>query len=180
MTLSAVPDLHQLSQTLAARGVTAGTKVGTRADVATWPLAAGRANSVRMRHASELVVSSGRVWATFDGPHGAAACDQGDLVLEAGARLHLAAGQRVVVEALRSPDGAQACVAVQRQTRRYAVPVLLRELVREALAVLRGATLGAVRGALRGALAGARAARAASSASRAQGAMACGGLNAAP
>ena len=71
-------------------------------------------------------------------------------------------------------------MAVQRQTRRYAVPVLLRELVREALAVLRGAALGAVRGALRGALAGARAARAASSDSRAQGAMACGGLNAAP
>lgn len=154
MTLSAVPDSHQLSQP------------GTTAEAGTWPLAAGRAMSLRVRHASALIVSSGRVWATFDGPHGPAARGQGDLILEAGARLPLAAGQRVVVEPLRGPDGAQARVALLRQTRSYPLPVLLRE----AWAVLRGAALGA----LRGALAGARAARAASSANRAQGAMACG------
>ena len=143
-----------------------GIRAGALSGSAAWPLAAGRAMSLRARHGSELVVVGGRVWATLDGPHGPAARGQGDLILEAGEHLPLAAGQRVVVEPLRSPDGAQACVALQRQTRSYPLPVLLRE----AWAVLRGAALGA----LRGALAGARAARAASSASRAQGAMACG------
>lgn len=154
MTLSVVPDLHQLSQPVAISGVPI------------WQLAAGRATSLKVRHASELIVSSGRVWATVDGPHRPAARGQGDLILEAGARLHLAAGQRVVVEPLRSAEGAQAGVALQRATGSYALPMLLRE----GFAVARGAALGA----LRGALAGARAARAASSASRAQGAMACG------
>lgn len=158
MTLSAVPDSHQLSQP--------GATIGAAAGNAGWPLVAGHAMSLRVRHASTLMVSGGRVWATLDGPHRPAARGQGDLILEAGARLPLAAGQRVVVEPLHSPGGAQAWVAVERQARSYPLPVFLRE----GLAVLRGAALGA----LRGALAGARAAKAASSASRAQGAMACG------
>ncbi len=166
MTLSTVPDSHQLLQRPALPGGHAGTRTGSP----TWALAAGRAMSLRARHASELVVVGGRVWATLDTQHGAAAGGSEDLILEAGAHLPLAAGQRVVLEPLRGPVGAQASVTLLRQTRSYPLPVLLRETG----AVLRGAALGAVRGALRGALAGARAARAASSASRAQGAMACG------
>lgn len=150
MTLSAVPDSHQLSQPAATVGIHA------------WQLEGSRATSLRVRHASELMVSSGRVWATLDGPHGGPVSGNGDLILMAGARLALAAGQRVVIEPLRCPDGAVACVVLQRQADSYAL--------RDVVAVLRGAVLGA----LRGALAGARAARAASSASRAQGAMACG------
>ena len=162
MTLSTVPDSHQLLQ----RPALPGGHAGTRAGSPTWALAAGRAMSLRARHASELVVVGGRVWATLDTLHGAAAGGSEDLILEAGAHLPLAAGQRVVLEPLRDPGSAQVSVALQRQTRSYPLPALLRE----AWAVLRGAALGA----LRGALAGARAARAASSASRAQGAMACG------
>ena len=162
MTLSTVPDSHQLLQ----RPALPGGHAGTRAGSPTWALAAGRAMSLRARHASELVVVGGRVWATLDTLHGAAAGGSEDLILEAGAHLPLAAGQRVVLEPLRGPVGAQASVTLLRQTRSYPLPLLLRETG----AVLRGAALGA----LRGALAGARAARAASSASRAQGAMACG------
>ena len=162
MTLSTVPDSHHLLQRPALPGSHAGTPTGSP----TWALAAGRAMSLRARHASELVVVGGRVWAPLDTQHGATAGGSEDLILEAGAHLPLAAGQRVVLEPLRGPVGAQASVTLLRQTRSYPLPLLLRETG----AVLRGAALGA----LRGALAGARAARAASSASRAQGAMACG------
>lgn len=162
MTLSAVPDSHQLLQRPWLHARPAAAHLGNPS----WPLATGVALSVRARHASELVVVGGRVWATVDGPQGAANPAPDDLILEAGARLPLAAGQRVVVEPLRSPGGAQAVVALQRNRLSYP----LSDFLREGWAVVRGAALGA----LRGALAGARAARAASSASRAQGAMACG------
>lgn len=154
MTLSTVPESHQLLQPSSTKGTVATSG---------WTLAPGHAMTLRVRHASVLMVVSGRVWATGDGPHAVAARGLGDWVGEAGAQLRLEPGQRVVVESLRGPQGGQACVALRRQAHPYGV------LVRDALAVLRGAALGA----LRGALAGARAAKAASSASRAQGAMAC-------
>ena len=75
MTLSAVPDSHQLSQPAATVGIHA------------WQLDGSRATSLRVRHASELMVSSGRVWATLDGPHGGPVSGNGDLILMAGARL---------------------------------------------------------------------------------------------
>lgn len=65
----------------------------------TWRLHAGRAVTLRpTREAGELRVASGWLWATLDGPHGRAPWDSGDLVLRAGDRLRLAAGQRVVIE----------------------------------------------------------------------------------
>jgi len=60
-----------------------------------WPLAAGRAITLRPDAAGELRIGQGCVWLTLDGPHERRA---GDLFLEAGASLPIAAGQRVVLE----------------------------------------------------------------------------------
>lgn len=134
----------------------------------TWPLSVGRAMALHARHASELEVQSGCVWVTLDGPHTGAPNDSGDVFLNAGTRLRVPAGQRVVLEALRCTGGDAAQLRWSRVAPAYGFLGVLG--FGEVLAVLRGAALGA----LRGALAGARAARAASSASRAHGAMACG------
>lgn len=137
----------------------------------TWPLPAGRAMSLHAPYAIELLVQSGCVWATLNGPHTGAANNSGDVFLNAGARLRVPAGQRVVVEALRSADGDAAQLHWGRVAPAYGFLGIAGGFgVLGALAVLRGAA----RGAVRGALAGARAARAASNASRAHGAMACG------
>jgi hypothetical protein len=54
--------------------------------------------TLRCFDAATLRVTQGRLWATVDGPHHGPTNDQGDLVLNAGERLHLRAGQRVVIE----------------------------------------------------------------------------------
>ena len=63
-----------------------------------WRLDAGSAISLRDAKAGVLQIAQGRVWATVDGPHRGAANDLGDVVLNAGERLALAAGQGVVIE----------------------------------------------------------------------------------
>jgi hypothetical protein len=63
-----------------------------------WRLGAGRALTLQPREAAELLVSQGRIWATVDGPHVGPANQTGDLVLQAGERLALRPGQRVVIE----------------------------------------------------------------------------------
>ena len=65
----------------------------------TWKLAAGRAITLQPREDGVLRVAHGRLWATFDGPHGGPLNDLGDHVIDAGGRLGLRAGRRVVVEA---------------------------------------------------------------------------------
>lgn len=65
----------------------------------TWKLAAGRAITLRPREDGVLRVAHGRLWATFDGPHGGPLNDLGDHVIDAGGRLGLRAGHRLVVEA---------------------------------------------------------------------------------
>jgi Protein of unknown function (DUF2917) len=158
-----------------------------------WTLAAGRAISLRPREAGELRIASGRVWATFDGPHPRF---DDDLFLEAGASLRLAPGQRVVIEPY-GLAGAQP-VAFSWQpvplVRAASGAASLAQPASDLRLALRGAgsALGAAAGALArlgaGALAlvaagvlrrgrrlpAARALRADSSASRAQGAMPCG------
>ena len=57
----------------------------------TWKLTAGRAITLKVAH--------GVMWATVDGPHEGALNDLGDLVLEVGDQVPVAAGQRLVVEA---------------------------------------------------------------------------------
>lgn len=65
----------------------------------TWKLAAGRAITLQPREDGVLRVAHGRLWATFDGPHGGPLNDLGDHVIDAGGRLGLRAGHRLVVEA---------------------------------------------------------------------------------
>ena len=63
-----------------------------------WVLPAGHAVTLDVPDASALAITQGRVWATFDGPHQGPANDLGDVVLSAGERISLRAGQRVVIE----------------------------------------------------------------------------------
>ncbi|WP_298925612.1 DUF2917 domain-containing protein [uncultured Ramlibacter sp.] len=65
----------------------------------TWKLDAGRAISLRPREDGVLRIAHGRLWATFDGPHGGPPNDQGDEILGVGDQLRLRTGQRLVVEA---------------------------------------------------------------------------------
>jgi hypothetical protein len=74
-----------------------------------WVLPAGHAVTLDVPDDAALRITQGRVWATFDGPHQGPANDQGDVVLAAGERLALHAGQRVVIEPWSS--GGTACAA---------------------------------------------------------------------
>ena len=67
-----------------------------------WKLRCGHAVTLRAASAAVLRINHGRVWATVDGPHAGPANNQGDLVLKAGDRLTLKAGQRVVIETWKS------------------------------------------------------------------------------
>ncbi len=66
----------------------------------TWRLAAGRAITLRPREAGMLRVAHGRLWVTFDGPHGGPPNDLGDHVLGVGEQVRLGSGERLVAEAL--------------------------------------------------------------------------------
>ena len=136
MAPHAVPEMHQ------------SLVAAAPAAAHIWQLAPGRAMALQARHTTELVVSSGCVWATFDGPHDGPLNERGDLVLQAGSRLRLTAGQRLVVESLGRPGSEPVQLAWERQRRLSAVWV--------AAAVVRGAALGALRGALAGARAAAQ------------------------
>jgi hypothetical protein len=161
----------------AAQSLHQSTRLAAPIGARTWQLSKGRAMTLHARHATELQVQGGCVWVTLDGPHGGAPNNSGDVFLNAGSRLQVAAGRHLVIEAMDTASGNAAQLSWNRVVPAYGFLGVVGEVgalgaVRtfNALAILRGAALGA----LRGALAGARAARAASNASRAQGAMACG------
>lgn len=63
-----------------------------------WMLTPGRALHFHADQAVQMQVTQGRVWATLDGPHTGAPNDLGDLFMQAGARLTLHPGQRLLVE----------------------------------------------------------------------------------
>jgi len=88
----------QPSTTPATRAVPAGS----------WKLGAGRAMTLRSAEAGILRIAQGRVWATLDGPHTGPANNQGDVILQAGERLTLLPGQRVVIESWQAPGRASA------------------------------------------------------------------------
>lgn len=74
-------------------------------------LAPGRAMTIQARRQGELCVVRGSIWATRRGPHAATAgAAQGDLILGAGMRLALRAGETLVLEPI-GLHGAPACVA---------------------------------------------------------------------
>ncbi len=67
-----------------------------------WTLPLARAVTLGATSAGCLQVAQGTVWATFDGPHQGPANDWGDLVLRCGTRIHLMAGQQLVLEPYQS------------------------------------------------------------------------------
>jgi hypothetical protein len=72
----------------------------------TWKLGAGRAITLRPAEAGTVRVAHGRVWATYDGPHGRGPDDSGDRVVGSGGALRVQAGQRIVMEAWGAEDAA--------------------------------------------------------------------------
>lgn len=70
----------------------------------TWRLQPGQALTLRPSQSGVLWVVAGSLWATTDGPHRGAGNDRGDRVLQAGERVAVEAGERIVIE----PVGADA------------------------------------------------------------------------
>ena len=105
----------------------------------TWKLAPGRAFTLRPTEGGVLRVAHGRLWVTFDGPHGGALNEQGDLVVETGESVRLRAGQRLVIEpwCKRQP----AYFTWDLQPARQAVRTPLWTGVTQPLADLRSAVL---------------------------------------
>ncbi|MBK0394724.1 DUF2917 domain-containing protein [Ramlibacter algicola] len=70
-----------------------------------WKLGAARAMTLDPVRDGLLRVASGQLWATFDGPHPPVGVREGDLILEEGQAIFVAAGERVVIEGtLRGED----------------------------------------------------------------------------
>jgi hypothetical protein len=65
---------------------------------ASWTFSSERAVMLGAQSGGFLHVDKGTVWLTLDGPHQGPANDWGDLVLRSGTRIHLTAGQHVVLE----------------------------------------------------------------------------------
>jgi hypothetical protein len=65
---------------------------------ASWTFSSDRAVMLGAQSGGFLQVDKGTVWLTLDGPHQGPANDWGDLVLRSGTRIHLMAGQQVVLE----------------------------------------------------------------------------------
>jgi hypothetical protein len=64
-----------------------------------WPLEAGRVVRLRPRENTVLRAGHGQLWITFERPPEGALNDSGDLILAAGQRLHVPAGEMVVISA---------------------------------------------------------------------------------
>ena len=63
-----------------------------------WKLAPGRVISLQPHEAGLLRIAEGRVWATLNGPHEGHGNESGDHFLQIGQRLHVRAGQHLVME----------------------------------------------------------------------------------
>jgi hypothetical protein len=64
-----------------------------------WPLEAGRVVRLRPREDTVLRAGHGQLWITFERAPEGALNDSGDLILAAGQRLQVAAGEMVVISA---------------------------------------------------------------------------------
>lgn len=65
-----------------------------------WRLSPGQALTLKSAQGGRVRVASGRLWATFDGPHAGPANDRGDHLLAAGELIALRPGERLVVESV--------------------------------------------------------------------------------
>jgi Protein of unknown function (DUF2917) len=79
-----------------------GLRSPSTAPAGSWKLARGRAVTLHDANGAVLRITHGRVWATVDGPHAGPANNRGDIVLEAGQRLTVPPGRRVVIEPWRT------------------------------------------------------------------------------
>ncbi len=84
----------------------------------TWRLDAARAVTLRPREDGVLRIAHGRIWVTFDGPHGGPPDAQGDHVLGAGDRVRVTAGQRVVLESWDRGQPAYFSLSLDHKSRR--------------------------------------------------------------
>ena len=75
-----------------------GLRLQASDSAGSWKLGAGQAVTLHDARAAVLRITCGSVWATVDGPHAGPANNQGDIFLNAGERLTLQPGQRVVIE----------------------------------------------------------------------------------
>ena len=75
-----------------------GLRLQASGSAGSWKLGAGQAVTLHDTRAAVLRITCGSVWATVDGPHAGPANNQGDIFLNAGERLTLQPGQRVVIE----------------------------------------------------------------------------------
>ncbi|MEP6972021.1 MAG: DUF2917 domain-containing protein [Betaproteobacteria bacterium] len=76
---------------------------------ACWTLSSDRAVMLGAQSGGFLQVDHGTVWLTLDGPHQGPANDWGDLVLKSGTRIHVTAGQHVVLEHFRPAANEAVC-----------------------------------------------------------------------
>ena len=76
---------------------------------ACWTLSSERAVMLGAQSGGFLQVERGTVWATLDGPHQGPANDWGDLVLKSGTRIHVTAGQHVVLERFQPAANEAVC-----------------------------------------------------------------------
>ncbi len=74
-----------------------------------WTLPSTRAIKLGAASGGFLQVAQGTVWATLDGPHQGPANDWGDRVLRCGTRIHLTAGQQVVLEPYQRAANEKTC-----------------------------------------------------------------------
>lgn len=101
----------------------------------TWKLGAGRAITLQPTQDGAVRVAHGRIWGTYDGPHGGPLNDLGDHVIGAGEQLWVRAGQRIVIQAW--DRGAPAYFSWDPVAAPAAQPVLTLAAVLQPLADLR-------------------------------------------
>lgn len=109
--------------------------------VACWTLSSDRAVMLGAQAGGFLQVDHGTVWLTLDGPHQGPANDWGDRVLRSGTRVHVAAGQHVVLERFQPAANEAVCFSWEPDAvTSMAHHGHLRGAMRTAVALLRRAT----------------------------------------
>jgi len=107
---------------------------------ASWTLSSARAVKFGAASGGFLQVDKGTVWLTLDGPHPQGpANDWGDVVLRSGTRIHVTAGQHVVLERYCPAANEPVCFSWEPDTDAdVATPLRgLRSALRSVLAGLR-------------------------------------------
>lgn len=109
---------------------------------ACWTLSSERAVMLGARSGGFLHVDRGTIWATLDGPHQGPANDWGDLVLKSGTRIHVMAGQHVVLERFQPAANEAVCFSWEPDAATPALPARhVTAGLRKAWALMRRAAI---------------------------------------